>query len=130
MQNATILIEDYYIKIYNETETQYFSKEGKPLQNTQVYPNNQLFVKIENNQYGFVDKEGKLIVNYQYDKALEFNAYGFAAVKKDGKWGVVNEQGEEIVAPTYELTNENEPFFIGKYYQVIYGFGEFYYTNT
>jgi len=130
LQNATILIEDHYIKIYNETETQYFSKEGKPLQNTQVYPNNQLFVKIENNQYGFVDKEGKLIVNYQYDKALEFNAYGFAAVKKDGKWGVVNEQGEEIVAPTYELTNENEPFFIGKYYQVIYGFGEFYYTNT
>lgn len=130
MQNATILVEENHIKVYNETEMQYFSKGGKPLQNTQVYPNNKLFVKVENNQYGFVDKDGKLVVNCQYDKALEFNSYGFAAVKREGKWGVVNEQGQEIVAPTYELSNESEPFFIGSYYRVVYGFGEFYYTNA
>lgn len=130
MQDATIVSEDNYIKIYNETETQYFSKEGKKLENIQVYPNNKLFVKVENAKYGFIDKEGKLVVDYVYDKALEFNEYGFAAVKKEGKWGVINEQGQEIVSPTYELSNESEPFFIGQYYQVMYGFGEFYYTNT
>lgn len=34
---------------------------------------------------------------------------------KDGKWGVVNENGEEIVAPNYEIETYYSPSFIGKY---------------
>ena len=54
----------------------------------------------------------------------------FATVEKDGKWGVINEQGEEVLEPTYEFKNQEEPFFIGKYYQVVYGVGEIYYTDA
>ncbi len=129
MQNANITVIDNHIQVANETETKYFSEEGTELQNTEVYPNNKLFVKVEGNQYGFVDRSGNLVVQYKYDKAYEFNEYGFATIKKDGKWGVVNEQGQEIVAPTYEITGQSEPSFIGSYYRVAYGFGEFYYTN-
>lgn len=130
MQNATIEIEDNYIKIYNETETKYFNKEGKELKNTEVYPNNKLFVKVQDNQYGFVDINGNLVVDYKYDKAYEFNQYGFATVRKDGKWGAINEQGQEIVAPIYEIKEQVEPTFIGNYYRVTYGFGEYYYTDA
>lgn len=130
MQNAIVEVNDNYIKIYNETETKYFDKNGKELKNTEVYPNNKLFVKVEDNQYGFVDINGNLVVDCIYDKAYEFNEYGFAAVKKDGKWGVINEQGKEVVAPVYEFEEQGEPFFIGKYYRVTYGFGEFYYTEN
>ena len=56
------------------------------------------------------------------------NEYGFAGIQKDGKWGVINGDGQIILEPTYEL-NENEPKFIGQYYQVIYGNGEIYYTG-
>lgn len=129
MSNASIEVKDDYIKIYNETETKYFDKNGKELKNTEVYPNNKLFVKVENNQYGFVDYNGNLVVDYQYDKAYEFNEYGFATVKKDGKWGAINENGQEVVAPIYEIKNQQEPSFIGSYYRVTYGFGEFYYTD-
>lgn len=129
MQNAMTEVEEDYIKIYNDTEIKYFDKEGKELKNTEVYSNNKLFIKVENNQYGFVDRNGNLIVNYQYDKAYEFNEYGFASVKKEGKWGVINEQGEEVIVPTYELKGQAKPSFIGSYYRVTYGFGEFYYTN-
>lgn len=130
MQNATVEVEDDDIKIYNESEIKYFSKEGKELKNTQVYSNNKLCVKVEDKKYGFVDMDGNLVVDYQYDKAYEFNSYGFAAVKKDGKWGAINEQGEEVIAPTYEFEEQSEPSFIGRYYRVIYGFGEFYYTDA
>lgn len=130
MQNATVEVEDDDIKIYNESEIKYFSKEGKELKNTQVYSNNKLFVKVEDKKYGFVDMDGNLVVDYQYDKAYEFNSYGFAAVKKDGKWGSINEQGEEVIAPTYEFKEQSEPSFIGRYYRVTYGFGEFYYTDA
>ena len=129
MQDATLKVENDYIKLYNNTEVKYFDKQGKELQNTQVYPDNKLFVKVQNNKYGFVDNQGNVIIDYKYDKAYEFNEYGFAAVKKDDKWGAVNEQGQEIVAPSYIFEEQVEPIFIGQYYRVIYGFGEYYFTN-
>lgn len=130
MKNAIIQVENNYIKISNELEVKYFSKEGKELKNIEVYENNKLFVDVKNQKFGFVDKNGNVIVDYKYDKAYEFNNYGFASVEKDGKWGVMNEQGQEIVAPIYEIKDTEEPFFIGSYYRVTYGSGEFYYTNN
>lgn len=129
MSNAKIVVEDY-IKIYNEEEERYFDKEGKELKNTEVYSSNKLFVAKKDDKYGFVDKTGNLVVDYKYDKAYEFNNYGVATVKKDEKWGAINEQGQEIVAPIYEIKDQTEPSFIGKYYQVTYGFGEIYYTDA
>ncbi len=130
MQNATVEIEKSFIKIYNEQETKYFDKEGKELKSTEVYPNNSLYVVSQNNQYGFMDRNQSLVVDYQYDKAYEFNQYGFATIKKDGKWGSINEQGKEVALPQYEIEGQEEPSFIGSYYRVTYGFGEFYYTQT
>lgn len=128
MQDARIEEESNVIKIYNEAETKYFSKEGKELKNTEVYPNNKLFVKVENGKYGFVDSNGNIVVDCKYDKAYEFNEYGFASVRKEGKWGAINEQGKEVAPINYEMDDQSEPFFIGSYYRVTYGFGEFYYT--
>ena len=129
MENANIQKEKDIIKIYNETQTRYFNEQGKELKNTEVYPENALFVAVKDNQYGYVDRAGKQLVDYQYEKATEFNQYGFAGVKKEGKWGVIDSQGKEIVTPVYELESKLQPFFIGSYYKVSYGLGEFYYTN-
>ena len=123
-------MQDDIIKIYNELETRYFTREGEELRNTQVYHNNKLFVKLENNKYGFVDVNGKVVVDYNYDKAYEFNEYGFATVRKYGKWGAIDENGNEVIEPTYELEGQSEPSFIGKFYKVVYGFGEIYYTDA
>ena len=67
-------------------------------------------------KYGFVDKNGNVVVEYIYDDAKEQNSSGFAAVKKDGKWGTINSKGETTVAPT--LTLENNPVidFIGTWH--------------
>ena len=67
-------------------------------------------------------------MDYKYESVTEINEYGFAGIKQDGKWGVINSNGEIIIEPVYEL-NDNEPTFIGQYYQVIYGNGEIYYTK-
>lgn len=129
MQNATIDVQDDFIKIYNETEDRYISKDGKELKNIEVYPENKLFAKMQDGKWGFVDINGNLIVDYKYDRATEFNKYGFASVKIDGKWGAINEQGQEVVAPKFEFKEQLEPSFIGQYYKVVYGFGEFYFTD-
>lgn len=130
MKNAKVEVKENYIRIYNQEEIKYFSKEGKELKNTEVFQNHTLFAKMENGKWGFVNKSGEIVVEAKYDKVTELNEYGYAGVKKDGKWGVINTQGEEIMEPTYELKDDAEPFFIGAYYQVKYGFGESYYTNV
>lgn len=129
MKNALVGVYDNYIKIYNDNETRYFDKEGKELKNTEAYPENKLFTKEENGKYGYTDSNNNIIVDYKYDQATEFNEYGFASVKLEGKWGVINEQGDEIISPIYEFSNGVLPSFIGKYYKVTYGFGEMYFTD-
>ena len=129
MANANIEVKDNYIKISNTEETKYFSKEGKELRNTEVYPNNTLFAKNENGKWGFANKNGDTVVEAKYDRVTEFNEYGFAGVELDGKWGVLNSKGEEILAPTYVFNDETEPYFIGQYYQVKYALGGVYYTD-
>ncbi len=129
MANAIITTENNYIKISNDTDVKYFDKEGKELKNTEVYPNNTLFANKVDNKWGFVNKDGNTVVEAIYDKVTEFNEYGFAGIMKDNKWGVVNSNGEVVLEPTYTLNENVVPYFIGKYYRVEYGFGEYYYTD-
>ena len=128
LENATIENNIEYLKIYNDNEIKYISKDEKEVENKEVFKNNKIFAKKQGNKWGFVDANGNKIVDYDYDKVTEVNKYGFAGIKQDGKWGVIDSNGKIITEPQYKL-NENEPIFIGQYYQVIYGNGEIYYTK-
>lgn len=130
MSNAKVESKEDFIKIYNEEEIQYFSKEGKEMKASEAYPQNTLFAKSENNKWGFVNASGTFIVNAKYDKVTEFNEHGFAGIKENNKWGVIDSSGKVILEPTYELDENTEPYFINKYYKVEYGFGEAYYTDV
>lgn len=127
LQNPTIETYETYIKVYNENETQYFSLDGTELKNTDIYTQNKIFAKKVNNLWGFVDVNENTILDFKYNKVTEINKYGFAGIYLNEKWGVLNSEGQVIVEPTYKL--ENEPKFIGQYYEVIYGNGEIYYTK-
>ena len=129
MNNATLTIEDNYIKLSSTTEIRYFDLEGKEKQNTEIFPENTIFAKSQNGKWGFVDKNGQVVIDYQYDEVTEQNEYGFAGVKLNDKWGIVDKNRKIIVEPTYEINAEETPEFIGTYYRVTYGFGEFYYTK-
>ena len=56
------------------------------------------------------------MVEYTYDDATEQNEYGYSAVKKDGKWGVINNKGEVIQEPIYNLDDYLIIDFIGKWH--------------
>lgn len=130
MKNANVTLKNEYIAIFNENEQKFFNKEGKEVDKVEVYSSNSLFSKMENNKWGFSDKNGNMIVDAKYDKVTEFNEYGFAAVQKDGKWGSIDKKGKEIIEPTYVLNDNQEAYFIGRFYQVKYGFGEIYFTDN
>lgn len=130
LKNATLKQEEQYLKIFNDDELKYVDTVSeKEVSNTEVYKNNNLFTKQENNKWGYCDNSGNIKVEPQYEKVTEFNKYGFAGIKQDGKWGVINNKGEIVLKPTYTIKTSDEPYFIGEYYQIQYGYGEKYYSN-
>lgn len=128
MKNAKLYTAENYIKIVSDTETKYISLDGKIITNKQALPNNTLFATSKYGLWGFEDKDGKVVVNQVYDMVTEFNRYGFAGIKEGNKWGVIREDGTVIVAPTYEISSNIEPEFIGKYHKINYG-GVSYFTD-
>lgn len=129
MQNSNIQVKENYIKIYNDNEIIYISRDEKIVQNIEIFENNKIFAKYQDGKWGFIDKNGNTIIDYKYDKVTEVNEYGFAGINSDGKWGSIDRNGNIIVEPIYDLNIESDPMFIGEYYQVIYGNGEIYYTK-
>lgn len=130
LKKAEVEVTENYVKISNNEETKYFDKNGKELKATEIYSQNNIFAQKENGKWGFANKENKMVVEAKYDEVTEINEFGFASVKKDGLWGVVNSNGEEILKPTYKFQEGVEPTFISKYYRVQYQYGECYYTNN
>ena len=51
------------------------------------------YVRDGKEKFGFIDKSGKIVVDFQYDWAEQFFD-GLAMVSKDGKHGYVNTAGE------------------------------------
>ena len=130
LENATVEVNDEYIKIYNDSEAKYITKDGQEIKDTDLFTDNKIFAKKQGNYWGFVDKNGKTVVEFKYDKVTEVNKYGFAGIEKSGKWGVINKEGKIILEPKYTLKDNEQPEFIGQYYKFVYGNGEIYYTNN
>lgn len=128
-QNITVVSYTKYIKVYSADEVKYFNENGQELQNTQLFQNN-LYSSQKNGKWGFIDKEGNVIIDFIYDRTIEFNKEGFAGIKLENKWGIIDKEGNIILEPKYKIDTGNaDPEFAGTYYKVYFGYGENYYTN-
>ncbi len=130
MKNATLMQEDEYLCLSDGNNNQYVTFDGKVVTNKEVFANNTLFATQENGKWGFSDSSGKMVVEAIYDKVTEFNKYGFAGVLKDGKWGMIKQDGTVGLEPNESnLTFEAEPDFIGVYHRVQYSSAQIYYVK-
>lgn len=127
--NATISKANDYIIAYYMLQPEYFDFDGKKLENKDIFKDNQLLADKSDDKWGFVDKNGNVVVDYQYDAVTEFNEYGFAGICKENKWGIVDANGNIVQEPTYKIEGNTAPEFLGKYYKVYFGYGESYYTD-
>ena len=55
----------------------------------------------KNGKWGFIDKNGNVIISFLYDEVKSMNN-GVAKVKLNGKWGFINSSGKEIVPCAYD----------------------------
>lgn len=130
MQDGKLDIQADYVKIYSDTETQFVGIDGTLKTDFEIFPDNNLFASKKDGKWGFVDKNNNVKIDYVYDKVTELNELGFAGIKLNGKWGVIDKNGNIVLEPVYEIPEQNgEPYFIGKYYKVISGYEEEYFTD-
>ena len=118
-----------YIKIRQDNEDKYYNFRFEEKTEKDINSANTLFLDKKDGKYGYVDKNGKVVVDYKYDDAKEQNAYGYAAVQKDGKWGAINEKGEEVVSPQYDFSNSLNIDFIGEWHLGSVDSNAVYYTK-
>jgi hypothetical protein len=55
-----------------------------------------------NHKYGYIDKTGKIVVEPQFDYAVNFKE-GLALVLVGEKWGFINTNGDIVIEPKYDL---------------------------
>lgn len=53
-------------------------------------------------KYGYVDKTGEMVIDYQFDDGWDFSQNGMAVVEKDGKWGYIDESGKNVIPFQFE----------------------------
>lgn len=69
-----------------------------------LIPVKQLYVNgkadMQNGKWGFLDKSGNIVIDYQYDYVGTF-VNGIAGVVKEGKIGYINTKGEYVIEAQY-----------------------------
>lgn len=108
--------EKGYIELKQGEEYKYYNFKFEEKNVAEIHPSNTLFKSKKDGKYGFVDKDGKVVVDYQYDDATEQNSYGYAGIKKDGKWGSIDNKGNITQEPTYDLEDYLKIDFIGRWH--------------
>lgn len=108
--------EKSYIKLWTEEGYKYYNLQGEEKSSKEILIKNDIYLVKESGKYGFVDKEGNKIIECIYDDATEQNDYGFAAVKKDGKWGAINAKGNIVSQLEHNLDENLLIDFVGKYH--------------
>ena len=105
-----------YVKVRIDGEYKYYNFKLEERTAQEIFTTNTLFLSKQNGKYGYVDKNGVVIVNYIYDDATEQNDYGYVSVKSDGKWGALDQNGNVVVSPSYEMVQNTVISFIGKWH--------------
>lgn len=105
-----------YLKLRVDDNYKYYNFKFEEKKESEIFPNRTLFVNKKDGKYGLIDKNGKVIVDYIYDDAIEQNDYGYIAIKKDGKWGSVNSKGVIVQEPIYNLDEYLLIDFIGRWH--------------
>lgn len=109
-------VHNGYIRINVDNEYKFYNLKFEEKTNRDVFGNNTLYVAKNDGKYGLVNKDGTLVVQYQYEDIKEQNEYGFVAVKKDGKWGVIDQYGNVVAETKYELSDISKISVIGKWH--------------
>ena len=108
--------EKGYIKAYANNEYKYYNFKFEEKNASDLLTANSLFLSKKDGKYGYVDKSGKVVVDYIYEDGTEQNSCGFSAIKQGGVWGSINKVGAMAKEPSINLDSSIYIDFIGEWH--------------
>jgi len=82
-----------------------FPFRNQVLQELGKFKKNLIPVANALDEYGYMDEEGNLMINYTFEEANDFRE-GLAAVKRNGKYGVIIANGNKVVDFVFEFISD------------------------
>lgn len=61
-----------------------------------------LFCVKQNGKWGYLNKEGEVVIKPIFDEAFPFEGQGIAMVRVSDKWGVIDKKGKYLLQPQYD----------------------------
>ncbi len=61
-----------------------------------------MYLIQQSGKWGWVDGDGKMIINPQFDGAQPFNGSSKAAIKSNNQWGYIDTEGKIVINPQFE----------------------------
>ena len=109
-------LEEEYLRVRVNDQYIYYNFQLEEIKNTDALKNNTLFLDKKDDKYGYVDRNGNVVVDYIYEDATEQNRFGYSAVKAGGVWGCIDKTGRVILEPSLNLDSYFVVDFIGTWH--------------
>ncbi|WP_320168188.1 WG repeat-containing protein [Mangrovibacterium marinum] len=90
----------------------FINKKGQIVAHSKLDWSEGLLCVDENWRYGYIGKNGKLVIPCKFDYAKSFSE-GLAAVNKDSHWGFIDKHGKMIVELKYGVVHDFKEGFAG-----------------
>ncbi len=91
-------------KVINGDKYNYISKSGFLLGDWKPLEDDYHVIKGRNGKYGYIDKNGKLVIPYEFIKAKDFKN-GYGQISNGHFWALINKKGEKI-SDWYEVIHD------------------------
>lgn len=127
-EDILVILDNGYIKVFCNEGIKYFTLDGKAISSEEIYENNTILGFYEEGKWGFKDRNNNVVVQAKYDRITEVDEMGYAGVKLNDMWGIIDANGKIIVEPKFYIDDSiSEPEFLNKFYKNYYAsVGAFY----
>lgn len=105
MDEKSVVFRNERLFVYYDLSYHMIDSTGKTYgdayQDTRVFADATYAAVKINNKWGFVDKDGNITIEAQYEDARSFSN-GLAAIKHNGKWGFIDMSGKIVIEPKFD----------------------------
>lgn len=108
--------EKSYIKLKDNNTYKYYLFNFEEKKTEEIFKTNNLFMFSENGKIGYRTSKNQIIIPAIYDEGLEQNEYGYIAVSRNNKWGVLDHEGKTIIEPKYDFSEFIKINFINEWH--------------
>lgn len=60
---------------------------------------------VDGDRYGYINKDGEVIIPFKFTRAYDFNEFGLAIIKENNKFGLIDIKGNYNVNPQFDNIN-------------------------